>query len=235
MPAWAGQNMQEGHPLVSARLGTCLQRKRRTAVVPPPPLSSLTLTFLGLYWSVLTTYVRPNRCSINPNLRCVCVHAQQSRQKQAFFRAAAASRLQAAVWQASLSLQRDCGFRSINNGLHWFTAIGCLCVKTYRRSDVIPQQCSAFYIEARQDKHAPEEPECQSFVFCTQLGEVWRAECHWQLQPIKPKVEIGHKTIHTRLGWMEFFCYLVLKCVFAYSITTDQCSWWKWTGQNIIL
>lgn len=156
---------------------------------------------------------------------CSCPRSTVLLETGSFFSSIQAA---AAVWQASLLLQRDCGFWSINNGLHWFAAIGCLCVKIYRRSDVIPQQCCAFYIEARQDKRAAEEPECQSFVFCTQLGEVW------QLQSIKPKGEIGHKTLHTRLARTEFFCYLVLKCVFAYSITGDQCSGWKWTGQNII-
>lgn len=34
-----------------------------------------------------------------------------------------------------------------------------------RPGDVIPQQCRVF-----KSKHAPEEPECQSFVFCAQLN-----------------------------------------------------------------
>ncbi len=88
MPARTGQNMQKGHPLVRAGLRTCLQPKRHTAAIwaHSPALSflsSLTPTFLWLYWSVLTKYVWLNGCSINPSSWRVQVLAQQSPQKQA--------------------------------------------------------------------------------------------------------------------------------------------------------
>lgn len=102
-------------------------------------LSSLTPTFLWLYWSVLTTCVCLSRCSIHPSSRRVSSHAQQSRQKTGFRAAATRLLLLRPCGRRSLFfwLQRECGFWSIHNGLHSFAAIECRCVKIYRKGRVM--------------------------------------------------------------------------------------------------
>lgn len=127
MPARRGQNMQKGHPLVRDMLGTCQQPNARLfehflQLLLTSTLSSLTPTFLWLYWSALTMSVWMNECSVNPSSPHSTVPSETGLR-------AAASRLRPPCGMRSFLLRGDCGFWSINNGLQSFASIECRCAK----------------------------------------------------------------------------------------------------------
>lgn len=95
-------------------LGSCLQHFLQ--LLSSPALSTLTPTFLWPYWSALTMSVWLNGCPVNPSCPRSAVTLETDLR-------AAAARLRWPCGGRSSSLWGDCGFWSINNGLHWFASV----------------------------------------------------------------------------------------------------------------